>query len=191
MKLSLSEVGQGDVLAGAAAGAAVLSRLVAQVRKVAGPAVVALDLGGVQVATGSFLRECVLGFREYCRRSQPNIYPVSANLNETVLEELRDLLGHRREAIVCCELGPDDRIVNPRVEGVLEEKQIVTLDAVLAAGEADAGSLAERFASTEKISSTGWSNRLASLAAEGILIEARSGRAKKYRPVVEGLKRGP
>lgn len=191
MRLSLSELGQGDVLAGAATGAAVLSRLVAQVRKATGPTVVALDLGGVRVATGSFLRECVLGFRDYCRRSQPNIYPIAANLNETVVEELRDLLTSRREVVVCCELAPDNRIINPRVEGVLEQKQIVTLDAVLSAGETDAGSLTEQFASTEKISSTGWSNRLASLAAEGILIEARSGRAKKYRPIVEGLKRGP
>jgi hypothetical protein len=191
MKLRLLELGNGTVLAGAAHGAVVLSRLVAQVHRTAVPAIIALDFSGVMVATGSFLRECVFGFREYCRRSQPNLYPVVANLNETVLEELRDLLKNRRQALVCCVLEGEDAIVDPRVEGVLEEKQLVTLDAVLASGEADAASLAERFASTDKIGLTGWNNRLASLATEGILIEARIGRAKKYRPVVEGLRHGP
>jgi hypothetical protein len=189
MHLVLSELAGGDVLAGAANGSAILSRLISLIRATTAPTVVALDFAGVTVATGSFLRECVLGFRDYARRSQPNIFPIVANPGDAVLEELRDLLGYRRQALVCCEMI-DDKILRPRVEGVLEEKQIVTLDAVLAAGETDAGSLAEQFASTEKISSTGWSNRLASLAAEGIIVEARSGRAKRYRPVVEGLKRG-
>jgi hypothetical protein len=190
MRASLSELAQSDILAGAANGALTLSRLVLQVRRLATPTVVFLDFAGVTVATGSFLRECVLGFRDYCRRSQPNLYPVVANLAEAVLEELRDLLTQRRQAMVCCVLGPGDRPADPRVEGVLEEKQTVTLDAVLEMQEADAGSLAERFASTEKIGVTGWNNRLASLVAEGMLIEARSGRAKKYRPILEGLQRG-
>jgi hypothetical protein len=191
MRLSLTELAHGDVLAGAANGAAVLSRLVAQVHRIAAPTVIALDFHGVTVATGSFLRECVLGFRDYCRRSQANLYPVVANLNDTVLEELRDLLKHRRQAVVCCGLVGDDQITDPRVEGVLEEKQIATLDAVLLMGEADAASLAERLGATDKIGPTGWNNRLASLAAEGMLIETRTGRAKRYRPVVEGLQRGP
>jgi hypothetical protein len=191
MRLSLYECAGGGVLAGAANGATVLSRLISRVTRLANPTVVALDFSDVTVATGSFLRECVLGFRDYCRRSQPNLYPIIANLDDAVLEELQDLLKHRRQALVCCELGGDDQITAPRVEGVLEEKQVLTLDAVLAAGETDATSLAERFAATEKIGPTGWNNRLASLVAEGILMEARSGRAKRYRPVVEGLKRGP
>jgi hypothetical protein len=191
MRLRVLELGNVHVLAGAAHGAVVLSRLVAQVHRTAVPTTIALDFAGVTVATSSFLRECVLGFRDYCRRSQPDLHPVVANLNETVLEELRDLLKDRRQALVCCALDGGGAIVDARVEGVLEEKQIVTLDAVLASGEADAASLADRFTSTDKIGLTGWNNRLASLAAEGILIEARVGRAKKYRPVVEDLRRGP
>lgn len=191
MLLSLLEFGQSEVLAGAANGTVVSARLVAQVHRVAAPTVVVLDFRGITVATSSFLRECVIGFRDTCRRSQFNVYPVVANLNDVVLEELRDLLKQRRQALVCCEICSDNRIVSARVEGVLEEKQLVTLDAILAAGEVDAGWLAEQFSSTEKLSSTGWSNRLASLAAEGILVETRSGRVKRYRTVVEGLKRGP
>jgi hypothetical protein len=189
MKLSLAELSRNDVLAGAANGAVMLSHFVARVHGITVPTVVVLDFAGVTVATGSYLRECVLGFRDYCRRSQPNVFPVVANLNETVLEELRDLLKFCRQALICCETS-GDRLKNPRVEGVLEEKQLVALDAVLRVSEADAASLAESFASTEKIGSTGWSNRLASLVAEGILMESRSGRTKRYRPVVEGLKLG-
>lgn len=190
VRLLLHQIGQNEVLAGAANGSAVLSLLVAQVHKVTSATVAALDFGGVSVATGSFLRECVLGFRDYCRRSQPDLYPVAANLNELVLEELRYLLRQERKPIVCCDLTEGGLVVAPRVEGVLEEKQLLTLNAVIAAGETDAGTLAEQFSSTEKISVTGWNNRLASLAAEGLLIETRSGRTKRYRPVVEGLQSG-
>src|SRR4051794_24321449 len=137
MKLDLSEIVHGEnVLAGAAYGAVVQSQFVARVRSLTAPTVVALNFLGISVATGSFLRESVLGFRDYCRRSQPNLSPVVANPNDKVLEELRVLLVPRREALVCCVLGTDDRPASARVEGVLEEKQIITLDAVLAAGEA-------------------------------------------------------
>ena len=92
--------------------------------------------------------------------------------------------------LVACTLKSDGRAVKPQVIGTLEEKQRLTLDAVLELEEADAGMLAERFGTREKIGVTGWNNRLASLAAGGILMEVRSGRGKRYRPVLEGLKHG-
>src|SRR5689334_6692638 len=117
MQLVLSDLAHDEVLAGAAKGAAVLSLLIAQVHKLVTPTVVALDFHGVTVATGSFLRECVLGFRDYCRRSQPNLYPIVANPNDVVLEELRGLLRDRRQALVCCRLERNGQIKAPRVEG--------------------------------------------------------------------------
>jgi hypothetical protein len=190
MRISLCEVAKTDVLAGSANGAAVLSQLVAKVNRLTGPTVVALDFDGISVATGSFLRESVLGFRDYCRRSQQNLYPVLANLSQEVAEELFYLLQTKREAVIACTMKPNGRMLNAKVLGTLEEKQRLTLDAVLTLEEADAGMLAERFGASEKIGATGWNNRLASLVAEGILMEVRNGRAKRYRPIVEGLTYG-
>jgi hypothetical protein len=190
MRISLSQLAKAEVLAGAANGAAVLSQLVAKVHRLTALTVVVLDFEGVSVATGSFLRECVLGFRDYCRRSQPSLYPVVANVSDAVAEELLFLLQTKREALIACTMNSNGRMAKPQVIGTLEEKQRLTLDAVLDLQVADAGMLAERFADTEKIGVTGWNNRLASLVTGGILMEVRSGRAKRYRPILEGLVHG-
>lgn len=179
-----------EVLAGAARGASVLAKLLPYARPSSGPTVIALDFGGISVATGSFLRECVLGFRAFCRRGVGDIYPVVANANETVLEELRELLHQLRQSLVCCQIGDGGKVRSAWVEGVLDVKQALTLDAVLETGEEDASSLARRFGATERVLPTAWNNRLSQLAGDGILIELRAGRAKRYRPVLEGLRRG-
>src|SRR4051812_46330751 len=122
MRIALTDLGLGDVLAGATNGTNASSQFVARVRSLTAPTVVYLDFSGISVATGSFLRESVLGFRAYCRRSQQNLALVVANMNDLVREELRDLLLSRREAIVCCALGESELPERARVEGVLEEK---------------------------------------------------------------------
>jgi hypothetical protein len=67
----------------------------------------------------------------------------------------------------------------------LDEKQRVTLEAVVDAKEADAGTLQHRFRKSDEIGITGWNNRLAALVAKGLLIETQKGRGKLYRPVLE------
>jgi hypothetical protein len=190
MRLPLSDSTNLDVLAGAANGANLLARFVAATAATSGPEVVFLDFRGVQVATSSFLREAVLGFRDFCRRSRPDLYPVVANANTVVLEELADLLQRNRDALVVCSLGEGETAQRARVVGTLEDKQRVTLRAVLEAGEADAATLAKLFEKQDPIGVTGWNNRLAALAAKGILRDVRGGRSKRFRPVVEGLSLG-
>jgi hypothetical protein len=185
--VSLFEVGKSDTLAGSACGAATLAGLIAKVHRVLAPTLVFLDFVGVAVATASFLRESVFGFRDYCRRSQPNLYPVIANASDSVSEELLFLLRDRREAFPTCRMTPKGTIADPRLIGTLEQKQELTFKAVTELKEADASILAARFADSERIGMTGWNNRLASLVAGGILMEVRSGRNKRYRPVLEGL----
>jgi hypothetical protein len=76
---------------------------------------------------------------------------------------------------------------------VLEDAQRRTLAAVLKAGATDASTLAglpRQDGDPDKIGPTGWNNRLASLAAKGILRETRRGRTKTYRLTVEGLTLG-
>lgn len=187
MIIDLVDVSDGqDALAGSADGAATLSRLISRVASSTETDVVFLDFRNVDVATASFLREAVLGFRDYCRNSRPNLYPVVANTKRSEIEELEVLL--RSDAIVVCDLNAAGRPENARVVGRLEEKQRETLAAVLKARQVDATTLAgHKDKKSKKMSPTAWNNRLASLAAKGILIESRRGRGKVYRPVIEEL----
>lgn len=185
--ISMLEIGGDDVLAGGIEGKSVLGRLITLVVASATPAPIFLDFRGVIVATGSWLREAVIAFRNYCLNSQLNLYPVIANPSPKVVEEMELLLKSLNDAMVSCELDEDGRVTSARILGPLEGKQQVTLDAVLALREADAVTLAEKYKNEEKVGATGWNNRLAALAAKSILMEIKRGRVKFYVPVVEGL----
>lgn len=187
MELSIFYLGgERGVLAGAIPGRNLLATLIQNVRPTTEPTPLFLKFDGVEVATSSFLREAVLGVRDYCRNLDTNLYPVIANANDYIIEELKIILEDRGDAIISCNL--DDRGVTlASVIGVLEEKQELTLDAVKRLKRADASALMKKFGQHENIKVTGWNNRLAALAAKGILMEVRKGRTKFYQPVLEVL----
>ncbi len=178
-----------DVLAGATEGAEMLSRLISAVAEVTDVRVILLDFRHVHIATASFLRESVLGFRDYSRRSRVNLYPVLANANLRVMEELEGLLRDKGDAVVVCETTERGVVRAARVIGKLEEKQRVTLRAVLEVRRADAPTLSRRPGADLK-TTTAWNNRLVSLVSKGILMETSAGRNKVYQPVLEVLTHG-
>jgi hypothetical protein len=187
MRLPVIELAETPFAAGATLGSAVQARAIAKIGALA-DAIVFLDFDGIEAATGSFLREAVLGFRDFCHRSARNLTVVIANPSALVTEELGDLLTRLRDAVLCSQLSPEARPATPFIVGLLEDTQRRTLAAVLETGAADAASLAGRHAGDpDKIGVTGWNNRLAALAAKGLLRESRHGRAKIYRPALEGL----
>ena len=94
-----------DVLAGALTGRKTLALLLEQIdRESKRPEPVYLDLKGIEVATASFLRECVLEFRNIVRRRWTSYYPVVANANNTITEELLILLRPQRDVLMLCSL---------------------------------------------------------------------------------------
>jgi hypothetical protein len=190
MILRIRNIVDDNVLAGAAKGVLALTGLINAYGQGDDSSLVILDFREVHVATGSFLRESVLGFRDYCRRRQPPAAVVIANADAIVSEELRNLLQALGDALVACELTPSGKQRDAHVLGPLEEKQRVTLGAVLRLGAADARALHERFGRAEKIGVTGWNNRLAALVQKGILVEEREGRTKRCRPVIQELRYG-
>jgi hypothetical protein len=186
MKFPISElVVRRSVLTGAIPGKNLLARMIAEIQRRAEPTLLFLDFTGVEVATNSFLQESILGIRDYCRSAKTNLYPVIANANDIVVEELRTMLEDHGEAMVICQLDEQGNASNAAVIGVLEEKQEITLDAVKALKRADAHALMEKFKLTEKIGITGWNNRLSSLAEKGLLMAMKKGRVKYYQPVLE------
>lgn len=170
-------------LAGTAMGRQMLAQLIAETKPVAAPAVAYLDFAGVDIATGSFLREAVLGFRDFSRTAIGTLYPVLANANATIEEELAVYLRNRNDAIWACALG-DAGPRDPHVLGELDAAQMQTLQLIIEHGPISAPELA-KLRPDDKVGTTAWNNRLATLAAKGVLMELKTGKTKMFAPVME------
>lgn len=174
-----------NTLAGAIPGKNLLAKMIPIVEGRVEPAPLFLDFTEVDVATGSFLRETVLGIRDYCRGAQLNLHPVIVNANDEILEELKLPLKLRDEVIIACKLDETGKITSTRLIGTLGEKELATLQAVIELKETDAITLANMYARAENIGPTGFNNRLALLVAKGALVERKRGRSKFYSPILE------
>lgn len=185
MQIKVRDIAGTDVLAGARTGRRVLHAMLEHVDiDPKDPEPVYLDFLGVAVATASFLRESVLEFRDTVRRRWTWCYPVVANANDTITEELSVLIEPQRDVLMVCTLRADGCASEPRLIGELEPKQRITFDLVNHLGETDARELLRATNDSEHIRQTAWNNRLASLAKLGILMEFSQGRTKRYRPLL-------
>ena len=110
----LSFVDGQTVLSGAVAGRRVLGALIVATPTADTPTPLFLDFNGIEVATASFLRESVIAFRDYARQSLPNIYPVVANLNPTVAEELDFFVRVRGDVLWGCGIDPHGNVIDAR-----------------------------------------------------------------------------
>lgn len=171
-------------LAGSAMGRQMLAQLIEKTKPTAEPSVAYLDFESVDIATGSFLREAVMGFRDFCRNAAGMIYPVVANANATIEEELATYLRGRNDAIWACSLDPDGLAADPHILGELDMGQMSTIQLVGRHHPISAPELA-KLRPDDKIGTTAWNNRLATLAAKGMLKEARHGKTKLFSPVME------
>jgi hypothetical protein len=189
-RILVSELLGDQLAAGAANGARVLGKAIQQLIPTGRPEIAVLDFDQVNFASASFLREAVLGLRDYCRISRPTIYIAIANPNPLIREELLEVLNSRRDALVACELDGLSKVTNSEIIGVLDDIQQSTLERVMRLGEADATSLATQNKERNAIGPTGWNNRLSLLHEKGLVVESRRGRSKVYRALLRELERG-
>lgn len=189
MRLSMREIGESNVLAGAQNGSRVFAKLLsATTREPRAPEPLFLDFDGVDVATASFLRESVQTLRDHVRGRRSTLYPVIANANDTLRDELVVLVRSRGDVLILCTLDKDEHVSNVERIGELDPKQQMTLDIVCERGEIDAGELMREYGEAEQVRhTTAWNNRLAALSMKGLLVELSQGRNKRYRPILEGL----
>jgi hypothetical protein len=188
MILNMAELGGDAVLSGAISGrtafAEMLKRTAAEPSDITP---VLLDFGWVDVATSSFLRESVLAFRDAIRSRKSNYYPIVANAKPAVQEELEELLSRRGGVLMACTTR-DGRVIESSLIGTLDPKQKLTFELVQQRRETDAGELMRDFAETDRVKSpTAWNNRLANLAALGLVAEVSQGRSKRYKQIFGGL----
>ena len=145
-----------------------------------------LDFGGVQLATSSFLRESVRAFRDFVRKQNPNVYPVIANAVEAIREELEIVLDARTDALWACELTDEQRATSEANRYTRSDAARGDIDLVVAHPEVDAPTLARKHGREHRVGTTAWNNRLAALAAKGLVVEKSAGRSKIYRSLLEG-----
>ena len=186
MILSLYDLSGGQtILSGVHAGRKLFAQLVAQAAPPPQDEVAYLDCANIMVATGSFLRESILAFRDYARTTLPHLYPVVANPSEAMVEELDFLLKHRKDALWICHLDSAGQVEQASIIGELDVGHRTTLQMVTALRTASAPDLANQ--GDTSIGPTAWNNRLAYLTARGLLIERRAGKSKTFTPVLETL----
>ncbi len=173
------------ILSGVRAGRHAFAQMVAQAVPPASEETAFLDFSGIEVATGSFLRESVMAFRDYARSTLPNLYPVVANPSEAVTEELDFLLRHRKDALWSCRLNAKGEVTEGTILGELDTGHRIAFDLVASLRTASAPDLAAQ--GDASIGPTAWNNRLAFLASRGLLMERRAGKSKMFTPVLETL----
>jgi hypothetical protein len=171
------------ILPGAQTGRRLFAALVNMAAEPRLPEAAFLDFAGIQVATASCLRESVVAFRDHARTTLPNLYPVVANPNASVREELDFFLRQRKDAMWSCALDAHGVAMSPELLGVLDEAHTSAFDLVRSIGSASAPDLAAR--SDAAIGPTAWNNRLSQLAGRGLLIERKAGKTKTFFPVLE------
>jgi hypothetical protein len=187
--IRIANVATGPVLSGALRGQELLAKFLRDVAvEPASPQALFLDFTGIDSATASFLRESVLSFRDMVRGRRSTIYPVIANANDAVREDLSELIRSRGGVLLTCRLSEDGALSEVDLIGDLDPKQQLTFDLVRQCGETDAIGLMREHGANEPVGSTAWNNRLSSLVALGLVIEEiRSGRTKRYRPLLHGV----
>ena len=157
-----------------------LAKLIAWTADESPKGILVLDFRDVGDASASFLRESILAFRDYVRGYQPDLFPVLANINETVHEEFDTLLRDRREAMLGCNFDgslPTD----PEVLGVLEPGLSQTLHVIRSRGQLTLADLRKTSADTK---ATTWSNRVASLIRQGFVVPSLEPNKRLYRFVL-------
>lgn len=180
MRVKLVEFAREEVLAGSDTGRQVQARLlVLTSREPDAPEALFLDFESIEVATASFLREAILGFRDAIRSRSSKFYPVVANAGALVLDELAVLVKALGQVAMTCSLTPAGIVKKVELVGELEPKQRITFELVEQRGETDAASLMRE--QSEQVGQTAWNNRLSALAGMGLIVEMSQGRSKRYR----------
>lgn len=187
MRINLTYELKDAVLAGAINGKVAFAAFVRAIEKEPQePSPCFFDFKDVDVATASFLRESVFAFKAYLRQVGSKFYPVAANANDKVYDELLMVAHSRGDAILGCILSDKDEVSDPHIIGQLDPKQQLTFELVNKLKRADANGLMECASDSDPaIGTTAWNNRLAGLVARGLIFEFSRGRAKYYQPILE------
>lgn len=177
--------GDSPEVAGALAGRS-WARRAWSVLAVGEPGLYAVDFTGVRLATVSWLREGVVGLLRQFETLQGSVL-LAANTAELVQEELVVALDACGCVMLAASVSPCLRASNPKLLGKLDSALDEALRAIVECEECDATFLCGKI---PRLGLSAANNRLAALEARGVLTSERRGRARIYRPVLEGMSYG-
>lgn len=159
-----------------------LSKLIAWTARESPKGTLIMDFREVGEASASFLRESILAFRDYVRSYQPELFPVLANISDSVREEFHTLLKDRGEAMPGCHFDATTGTTSDaEVLGALEPGLRQTLDMIRDRGQLTLADLRE---TSDETRSTTWSNRVASLIRQGFVVPTPEPNKRIYRFVL-------
>lgn len=192
MRLNIAFLCDGAVLAGALNGKTAFATIVKAVSdEPLKPTPLFLDFKEVDIATASYIRESVFALKSYFRSVSSKFYPVVANANNSVYDEILLIANAKGDAILSCQIDMNESVSEISLIGQLDPKQKLTFDLVneLRGNElrgVDANQLMAKYGASEQTKNpTAWNNRLASLVSKGLVREFTQGRSKYYRPLIE------
>jgi hypothetical protein len=172
-------------LAGAALGRFVFGKLVEACKLPDKPEICFLDFAGIDLATASFLRESILEFRDYARKTKSKLYPVIANASDDTIDEMYVLMADKGDAMISVILPSTGKLTSCNVVGRLEDRQRQTLELVMQIEEV--GKIADTSLLYEMRPDDGvqtlWNNRLAALVEKSLLLEFVDGRSKRFKSI--------
>lgn len=188
MRLLMKTIASGQsTLGGAVEGRRHLAMLVdAWGEEPAQPEPLFLDYAGIDFATASYHRETLIALQTLIRSRRSNHYIVVANAVPAVREDIEVLARFGGIAFLTCALDEAENVSDVGLIGNLDPKQRSTFDEVCARGETDARELMAASAGQDSVGQTAFNNRLASLVNMGLIAEISQGKAKRYRPVLQG-----
>jgi len=137
---------------------------------------IVLDFAQVTVATSSYLAAAVLPLWSWKALLEGNAYPVVANLNPGIQDEIEFVLRPQNTAVWTGRQVSGD-LHDVGLVGTLDESLRTTLRYFSPSSELSATELAS---SDEKIGSTAWNNRLSSLYEFRLLHRRKVGRRQVY-----------
>jgi hypothetical protein len=119
-----------------------------------------------------------------------NVFPLVANVNAEVSEELDQVLT--LQELPCLEVvSADDKNIGiAKLRGPLDRALRDTLRVVMDLGSVTATSLSERFAADTRIATTAWNNRLSDLCVRRLVRRRKVGRQWVYEPVARQVHLG-
>ena len=192
VRLNIAFLCGGPVLSGALNGKTAFATIVKAVNdEPLKPTPLFLDFKEVEIATASYIRESVFALKSYFRSVSSKFYPVVANANASVYDEILLIANAKGDAILSCQIDTNESVSQISLIGQLDPKQKLTFDLVneLRGDEllgVDANQLMAKYGASEQTKNpTAWNNRLAGLVSKGLVREFTQGRSKYYRPLIE------
>lgn len=186
MKTDIAQLYGQSILGGAQGGKALLSKLneVAASTNIVEPTLWLWDFSGVEVVSASFVREAFVSMQALLKAQRSPLLPAIANASSDVREDLQLTFKEAGRAMLVCSVTSVGEPSDVTPIGDLESYAAATFALVQARGETDAKELMASQDEANRIGHTAWNNRLANLAAVGLLVEIPQGRAKRYRALV-------